>query len=220
MKEQIIKKELEENSSNYEINLVCKWKARKNEVYNGLCLFMKNGFDDIGSIKFCLNGISSKEDDYEDLLCSKIYETFGVANSGLAAKAVTDCLNCFVDEKILKKKPEKILAILEKYGDSIISLFQEMRPKDIYELMMVTKIIILNILSNTEFIGSWEADLMDVRTMKQSRGIKLSRLFLEFKEKLAKHRNPSQQILVQHNHIHNEGQAIIGSQLRAGGREK
>ena len=47
--------------------------------------------------------------------------------------------------------------------------------------------------------------------------MKLSRLLLEFKEKLDKHRIPHQQINVQHNHVYNEGQAIIGSQINGKG---
>ena len=106
---------------------------------------------------------------------------------------------------------------MEKYCENIINLFQEMRPKDIYELMIVTKLIILSDISNREFIEAMRSSSLNVRTIKQNRGIKLSRLFMEFKEKLDKHRKPEQQIMVQHNHIHNEGQAIIGSQLHSDG---
>ena len=224
MKEQIIKKSIDDSScknklqttsSEQQINLVCKWKVRKNEIHNGLRIAMS--YDVIESIKFQLDGMLPEKEGYKDLLCAKIYETFGVSNSGIAAKAVTDCLNCVIDADVLKKKPEDGLTILEAYGDNVISLFQEMRPKDIYELMIVTKLIILSDISNREFMGALGSSSMEIRTIKQTRGIKLSRLFMEFKEKMDKHRKPEQQIMVQHNHIHNEGHAIIGSQLHSDG---
>ncbi len=83
----------------------------------------------------------------------------------------------------------------------------------------MTKMIILDHLSNCEFIsGSYRSDEQK-RTHRQSRGVKLSRLLLEFKEKLDKHRRPHQQINVQHNHVYNKGQAIIGSHINGrGGR--
>ena len=99
----------------------------------------------------------------------------------------------------------------------ILSLFQEMRPRDVMELMMVSKLIVLDNLSNREFLGSVTVQSENTRAERQHRGIKLSRLFMDFKEKLDKHRMPQQQIHVQHNHIHNEGQAIIGSQISTGG---
>ncbi len=71
--------------------------------------------------------------------------------------------------------------------------------------MMVTKVIILDHLSNKEFIAGAYKGSEELRNSRQSRGIKLSRIFLEFKEKLDKHRRPEQQIHVQHNHIYNEG---------------
>lgn len=107
-------------------------------------------------------------------------------------------------------------SFLKQHSENILSLFQELRPRDPIELMMVTKIIILDHLSNREFTSSTATTSDERRTLRQTRGIKLSRLLLEFKDKFDKHRKPEQQIHVQHNHICNEGQAIIGSQLSTG----
>lgn len=98
-----------------------------------------------------------------------------------------------------------------------MALFQEIRPRDALELMMVTKVIILDHLSTKEFIAGSCRGSEEARNIRQSRGIKLSRLFMEFKDRLDKHRRPEQKIHVQHNHIYNEGQAIIGSNLSTGG---
>ena len=179
------------------------------------------GTDALRCIKFELKGRSEKEEGYGNLLCAKIFETFGVYNPGVAANALTDCVNCIVtNSNIMEKELEEGKAFLEKLCENVLSLFQEMRPRDVMELMMVTKLIILDYLSNREFIGSVATQYEDRRTGRQLRAIKLSRLLLEFKDKLDKHRKPEQQIHVQHNHIHNEGQAIIGSQISTGGGMK
>jgi len=85
---------------------------------------------------------------------------------------------------------------------------------------MVSKLIILDLMSTREFIAANSSEIVDRRTTYITRGIKLSRLWCEIKEKLDKHRKPDQRIMVQHNHIHNEGQAIIGSQFSSGGGGK
>lgn len=94
---------------------------------------------------------------------------------------------------------------------------RDVRPRDVFELMLIKKVIILDSMSTQELIAANNAQTADSRSLYQSRGIRLSRLMLECKEKLDKHRKPDQQIHVQHNHIHNEGQAIIGSQFTSGG---
>lgn len=203
-------------TSHQGVQLVCTWWDRKQEVDNGLKIDLRKGVDGIGSLKFGLKNRSPDEPEYDNLLCAKIFETFGVCEYGLAAAALTDCLNCIPLESATQES-KGVLACLETHCKNVLSLFQEMRPRDSIELMLTTKIIILDYLSNREFIGSASTDSDDKRTTRQIRGIKLSRLLLEFKEKRDKHRKPDQQIHVQHNHIYNEGQAIIGSQLSTGG---
>lgn len=201
-----------------EAELVCKWWHQKEKADNGLYTSILQGTDAIGCIKFELKGKSSQESGYSSLLCAKIFETFGVYNPGIAAAAFTECVNCIISgSDIIEMEPDEGKAFLDKHSENVLSLFQELRPRDPIELMMVTKIIILDHLSNREFIGYAAAVSDERRTMRQTRGVKLSRLFLEFKDKFDKHRKPEQQIHVQHNHIYNEGQAIIGSQLSAGG---
>lgn len=219
----VIDKKMPETSqlslpSSEEVDLVCRWWDRKQDADNGLSIAALAGTDALGCIKFELKGRSEKEEGYGNLLCAKIFETFGVYNPGVAANALTDCVNCIVtNSNIMEKELEEGKAFLEKLCENVLSLFQEMRPRDVMELMMVTKLIILDFLSNREFIGSVATQYEDRRTGRQLRAIKLSRLLLEFKDKLDKHRKPEQQIHMQHNHIHNEGQAIIGSQISTGG---
>jgi len=201
-----------------EVDLVCRWRGRKQDADNGLGIATLDGTDVLGCIKFELKGKCAKEEGYGNLLCAKIFETFGVYNPGVAASAFTDCVNCIVtNSDVISMDLEEKKTFFDRLCGNILSLFQEMRPRDVMELMMVAKLIILDYLSNREFIGSVATQYEERRTGRQLRGIKLSRLLLEFKDKLDKHRKPEQQIHVQHNHIHNEGQAIIGSQFSAGG---
>lgn len=198
--------------------LICKWQDRKQEADNSLSPVVHDGADAIGCIKFELRGRSSQEEGYDNLLCAKIFQTFGVYNPGVAAAAFSECINCIVTgSRALEMGPEKGKAFLEKHCENVLSLYQEIRPQDSIELMLMTKMIILDYLSNREFIGSVAINSDEMRTSRQARGIKLSRLFLEFKDRLDKRRKPEQQIYVHHNHIYNKGQAIIGSHLSTGG---
>lgn len=198
--------------------LVCKWLERKQAVDNSLSPAILNGLDAIGCLQFELKDRCSKDEGYGNLLSAKIFQTFGVYNAGIAAAAFMDCINCIVPFSEIKEMgPDKGEVFLVRHCENILSLFQEMRPRDSIELMIVTKLIILNYLSSHDFAMSFAANTDEKRTLRQARGVKLSRLFLEFKDRFDKHRRPEQQIHVQHNHIYNEGQAIIGSQLSMGG---
>jgi len=198
--------------------LVCRWLEHRQAVDNSLSPAILDGLDAIGCIQFELKNRCSKDEDYSNLLSAKIFQTFGVYHAGVAAAAFTDCINCIVPFSEIKEMgPDKGEAFLKRHCENILSLFQEMRPRDSIELMIVTKLIILNHLSSHDFAMSFAANTDEKRTLRQTRGIKLSRLLLEFKDRFDKHRRPEQQIHVQHNHIYNEGQAIIGSQLSMDG---
>lgn len=204
--------------SEQDTELICKWSNRQQKADNGLSVAIFDGLDAIGCIQFEMRGKCEKEEGYEHLLSAKIFETFGVYNAGIAAASFTECLNSIIaGVKVTEMEPEKAKIFFEKHCENVLSLFQEMRPRDLMELMMVTKIIILDYLSNREFIKSVATHCDEKRTIKQLRGIKLSRLLLEFKDKFNKYRKPQQEIHVQHNHIYNQGQAIIGSHLSTGG---
>ncbi len=206
--------------SKEEAALVCRWWDRGKEADNGLKAVIDVDGESIGSIKFALHGKSPEDPGYNNLLSAKIYETFGVYDRNAAGNAFSDCVNCFLTSSAVNVELmdyDEAKRTLESHCYNVLTLFQELRPKDSFELMMVTKVIILDHLSTKEFIAGACKGSEELRTSRQSRGIKLSRLFMEFKEKLDKHRKPEQQIHVQHNHIYNEGQAIIGSNLSTGG---
>lgn len=204
--------------SKKEIDSVKKWWYHRQEVDNGLIISIQDGDGSIGSVLFKLRDRSSHDPGHNNLLHAKVFETFGVHNPNIAAAVYNDCINCAITaHQLIEMTPEEKKTFLEAQCAYILNLFQEMKPRDSFELLLISKIIILDYLSNREFISSVVAIQSDRRTERQSRGIKLARLLLEFKEKLHKHRRPDQQINVQHNHVYNEGQAIIGSHLHAGG---
>lgn len=125
--------------------LVCRWLERKQAVDNSLSPAILDGLDAIGCLRFELKGRCSKEEGYSNLLSAKIFQTFGVYNAGVAAAAFTDCINCIVPFSEIKEMgPDKGKAFLERHCENILSLFQEMRSRDAIELMIVTKLIILN----------------------------------------------------------------------------
>ncbi len=163
-----------------------------------------------------LKGAFQNNDDYHQVLSAQVFEVFGVTDPQLALKAIGECLTCIAPD-LENMGLNDAKTIMQLNCENVLSLFHEMRPRDSFELMAITKMIILHFLSNREFITGAGARSEELKSMRHSRGIKMSRLFLEFKEKLDKHRKPDQCISVQHNHIHNEGQAIIGSQLNTGG---
>jgi len=206
--------ELEMLPSNEDVSLVCTWWDRKQDACNGLSMALREA-NISGGVIFQLDDQDPESEGYGNLLHAKIYQTFGVYDPNLAAKSVADCLNSSMSTEMLNEIPsDKRIQAVEAQCNSIISLFQEFRPKDAFELMAVTKMIILNFISNKEFVSSVSSS-SEFKTIRQNRGVKLSRLMLEFKTSLDKHRRPEQRVTVQHNHVNNVGNAIIGSQLNA-----
>ena len=197
--------------SDEDVQLVCSWWEGKLALDNGL----KVGMDLSSGIKFELEGRSPEEEGYGNLLCAKVFQTFGVHSIGIAQSAFVDCINCILtgSSELEGKNPDEIKLIFQGWCKNVLNLFQELGPRDATELMMVAKMIMLDHLSNREFIAGAHRSDEQKRTQRQSRGVKLSRLLLEFKEKLDKHRRPQQQINVQHNHVYNNGQAIVGAQF-------
>ncbi len=202
--------------SQAEVNLVCRWWDRAKEADNGLEIAVYEGPDKGDCIKFKVRGTDIHEEGYENLLCAKIYETFGVYDPNIASSAISECINAMM-ERLHSQPGAKWEGLFNRLCGNLMSLFQEMGSRDVFELMLIKKMIILDSMSTQELIAANNAPTSDSRSLYQSRGIKLSRLVLECKEKLDKYRKPEQQIHVQHNHIHNEGQAIIGSQFTSGG---
>lgn len=194
--------------------LICKWEQMKDSVENGVVSSVK--LSDSGKCSLGLELVNTDlpDDQYQELLQAKVYEIFGVININVATDSFLDCVSLvYRAENYGKISPEESQGIYRMIGNSVLSFFKEIRPRDAIELMLVTKMIMLNKLSNTEFLKGVSNYCEHTRSSRQNRGIKASRLFLEFKEKLDKHRRPEQRINVQHNHIYNEGQAIIGSQV-------
>ena len=165
----------------------------------------------IGNINFELNDDQGSPIENSQALTNKVFETFGVRNVALAEAAFFEVFNCLVSS--VKPDNPNLSEILNQHSKNVMAMFQEMQPRDAFELMMIQKMLVLHIMSNKEFVSVLNTTNEDLRCVRQSRAIKLSRLFLEFKDKFDKHRRPAQEINVQHNYIHNQGQAIIGSKL-------
>ena len=199
-----------------EPELIMRWIEKKIEVSNGLTISFNP--DNRTQIRFELEDEDSNSEGYYELLQAKIYDTFGIADVNVASVIFTNCVNSIISFRANPLAPsneEKLQAYVERCFSDIMSLFREFRPQDPFEAMMISKLIILDSMSTREFIAANSTDDINIKTSYQNRGVKLTRLWCEIKDKLDKHRKPNQQIIVQHNHIHNEGQAIIGSNLNS-----
>lgn len=194
-----------------ENELLRNWIARKIEICNGLSI----GFCSEG-LRFQIEDEDESQEEYQELLQAKVYDTFGVSDIHVASTLLTNCVNSIYSHSLGLKNEGKQDLLRQCFSEAI-SLFREFRPRDPFEAMMVSKLIIIDLTSTREFIAANSCEFIDRKTTHQNRAIKLSRLWLEIKDKLDKHRKPNQQINVQYNHIYNEGQAIIGSQLSTGG---
>ncbi len=78
--------------SDEEVQLVCSWWEGKLALDNGL----RVGMDLNSGIKFELDYRSPDEEGYGNLLCAKVFQTFGVHSIGVAYSAFVDCINCFL----------------------------------------------------------------------------------------------------------------------------
>jgi hypothetical protein len=120
--------------ANQDAQLICKWSNRKQEADNGLGIAIFDGLDAIGCIQFEMRGKCEKEEGYECLLSAKIFETFGVYNAGIAAASFTECLNSILaGVKVTEMEPEKAKIFFEKHCENVLSLFQEIRPRDLMD---------------------------------------------------------------------------------------
>jgi len=204
-----------------EPELVMRWIEKKIEVSNGLKIAFE--YDSCQHVKFELWDEDASSEGYQELLQAKIYDTFGITDINVASNLVTNCLNAMISfpvDSLNPSKEEKLKAYLEHCFSYIISLFREFRPHDPFEAMMISKLIILDLMSVRAFAAANSSEILEQKTTYITRGIKLTRLWCEIKEKLDKHRKPDQKIMVQYNHVHNEGHAIIGSHLKTRGRGK
>jgi len=104
-----------------EVQLVCSWWEGKLALDNGLSV----GMDLNSGIKFELDGRSPEEEGYGNLLCAKVFQTFGVHSIGIAKSAFIDCINCILtgSSELEGKSPDEIKLIFQAWCKNVLNPF-------------------------------------------------------------------------------------------------
>ncbi len=104
-------------------------------------------------------------------------------------------------------------------GNRILSAMGELNPRDGYEGMLISQMLVVNDRAMDCFrMADNSKSLPELYFSLQNQGIKLMRLYTQQLEALDKHRNKGKQtMVVEHVHVHKGGQAIVGNVSQEGG---
>ena len=104
---------------------------------------------------------------------------------------------------------------MEVKAKQIFSAMEELRPQDGFEGMLISQMLTVYDKAMECFsLSTLESNKrsVDIRDLLIKQGAKLMRLFNQQVETLDKHRNKGRQkMTVEHVHVHQGGQAVIGS---------
>ena len=98
--------------------------------------------------------------------------------------------------------------------DRILGLVQELAPRDAAEVMLASQMVAVHSLAMATAAGLAGALLAEVRDQKVNQITKLNRTFTGQIEALKRYRSKGEQKVVvehQHVHVHEGGQAIVGT---------
>ena len=106
-----------------------------------------------------------------------------------------------------------------KDGNKILSMMAELNPRDGYEGMLVSQMLTTFDRAMYCFrMADNNKSFAEMYFRLQNQGIKLMRLYAQQLESLDKHRNKGKQkMTVEHIHVNDGGQAVIGNISRGGG---
>ena len=111
-----------------------------------------------------------------------------------------------------------------KMANYYLSLMAEFKPRDPFEGLLITQMSLvhqqaLKFLSMTNLNQNHSHP--DILTAWSNRYIKLMKLFTQQMDALDRHRRGGKQtVSVEHVHVHQGGQAIVGNVSKGGGDEK
>ena len=140
-----------------------------------------------------------------DLLDSRIMEATGAANSIVGMKILTDVAKAIVPSKINAKEFGKQL-------NRIAQSMQALAPQDEYEGQLVAQLIVLHEHAMEWLRRSMDTERVNFANVYFNGASKLLTRHHETLEALLKYRRKGEQrVHVEHVHIHDGAQAIVGT---------
>lgn len=142
-----------------------------------------------------------------------LFSATGFQKLGSASYLLMPVLNVLAKGKgDLEKRNEK--------GNQILSTTTELKPRDGFEGMLIGQMLVTYEKAMECFrLADCNKSIPEMYYGTQNQGIKLMRLYSQQLEALDKHRNKGKQtMVVEHVHVHQGGQAIVGS-VTKGGKE-
>jgi hypothetical protein len=110
----------------------------------------------------------------------------------------------------------------EKQGNKLMGMMAELQPQDGFEGMLICQMVVAHEQAmNCIRMASLNKSFAEMHFNLQNQGIKLMRLYAQQLEALDKYRRKgSQKMTVEHVHVHEGGQAIVGNVKQDGGMGK
>lgn len=147
----------------------------------------------------------------EDLKDLYYLNTFGTVDSDSALKMMLQVVNC---------DPEATQEKLDKSLNSISPLLAAIAPKDELEGMLAIQMVGIHNMAMTMMHKAMQTERVNIQNMSSNLATKLTRTFIAQMDALNKHRGKGQQkMTVEHVHINEGGQAIVGT-VEGGGYGK
>ena len=145
----------------------------------------------------------------------RLLNTTGFRMDGSARYLLLDVL-------ITLLKAEDNLEKVQEKGNQILSAMNELNPHDGYEGMLISHMLVVYDRAMDCFrMAENKKSYSGLYSRLQNQGIKLMRLYAQQLEALDKHRRKgNQKMIVEHVHVHEGGQAIVGNVNQEGGGVK
>ncbi len=146
--------------------------------------------------------------DKENLIFAGLCAVTGTKSSDFASRLFRYCLDA--TGLLHNSEPEED-AVYHCYA--IADALHALKPQDEFEGMLITRLIALHFQYMNYLSSSIDnKTLSEVREMHLNRATKLMRLYNETLETLMRYRRKgTQQVVVQHVHVEQGGQAIVGN---------
>jgi len=111
-------------------------------------------------------------------------------------------------------------ALAVKGANDHLALMAEMKPRDAFEGLLISQMLMVNkqAMHFLKLSNGTAETTVEIRTAWINRYTKLMKLYAQQLEALDKHRRGgNQKMTVEHVHVHEGGQAIVGSVTQGGG---
>ena len=152
-----------------------------------------------------------------ELIYPTLARTFGTHQIDFAL----NILDKTRDAILVNNRPEG--EVVEKLLNLVSATMMELAPRDGFEGMLISQMIAVYHHAMDCFRMATIKDnrrKMDIYSSLQNQGIKLMRTYVAQMEALKKYRTGGQQkMIVEHVHVNEGGQAVIGNMTKGGGDE-